>query len=191
MRDTTGKPARPPRWRELTDEQQWERIYADRERRRKSAPKNLPQAVALTLPAYVLQNAISDCHATFQAVIRHDVHVSVVTTIARVAALLPREELRTQLADRLEHQYQGLRYKGFYLDNREFLYANACALVRMVDDFRYPPDAPCVPAALMLKEDAETDEEGDWSLSQSHAARMAGVAYDNLLDTGLFSYPGD
>lgn len=133
--------------------------------------------------------AIDDCHKTFQAVIRHDVHVAIVSSIAKVASQLPTERKREKMAARLQHHYLSIKSVGFYMHNREFLYANAVALVKLVDEWRYPADAPAVMGALMLKEDAETDEAGDWNLSRSHALKMSEVAYDGYCRTELYRYP--
>lgn len=184
-----AKPKKPPRWRDLTDEQRWEQIYKGREQKRALAPKSAAQAAALALPAYVLHMAVTDCQQTFQATIRHDVHTAIVSTVARVASLLQAEKDRAEMLERLTTYYGRIRSRGFYIDNREFLYANAAALVKLVDDYRYPPDAPVVMAAIMLKDDAETDEEGDWRLSKAHAIQMTGVAYDEYLNTELYAYP--
>lgn len=183
------KPKRPPRWRDLSDEEQWERIYADRERKKAASPKNVAQATALALPAYCMHMAIDDCHKTFQATIRHDVHTAIVTTMAKVSALLPNEAKRERMLNRMHCHYLDVKSAGFFLNNREFLYVNAAALVRIVDDWRYPPDAPVVGAALLLKDDAEDDEAGEWGLDKGHALRMVGKVYDTLLKTGLYAYP--
>ena len=183
------KPKRPPRWRDLSDEEQWDRIYKDREKANAVKVKNVAQATALCLPAYTLQMAIQDCADTFQATVREDVHTAILTSLARIAGMLPTEKKRTVLLRRLEHSYGEIRRTGFYIDNREFLYANAAALVKLVDDYRFPPDAPVTMAAVMLKEDAETDEVGDWRLDKRHALKMTEVAYDVYLDTGFYAYP--
>lgn len=184
------KPEKPPRWRDLTDEQRWERIYADRKLKKARAPQTVQEAVALALPAYVMHQAIEDCSASFTANVRPDVHYSIVAAVAKVASLLRDEHEREAMANRLERHFKAIRSDGFYTDNREFLYANAVALVRLVDDYRYPPDSPCVGAAILLKEDAEEyNDTGDWGLSKTHALRMAGKAYDFYCLTGLYAYP--
>lgn len=182
------KPARPPRWRDLTDEERWAQIYKGREKRRKAAPKTVLQAVGLALPSYCLHMAVADCHATFQATIRHDVHTAIVSGVAKVSALLQAGH-RPAMATLLQSEYDRVRRSGFYLHNREFLYAISHATVVLADDWRYPADSPACMAALMLKEDAETDEQGDWSLDKRHAITMAGVAYNALTESGLYAYP--
>lgn len=184
-----GKKAKKaPSWRELTDEQRWEKIYQGRAQKQASAPKSVKQAVGLALPGYVMHMAISDCHATFQATVRHDVHTAVVTSIAKVASLMPPYR-REFMSKRLEDEYQTIRSNGFYLNNREFLYAVAHATVKLADDWRYPADSPACMAAIMLKEDAELDEVGDWKLDRKHALRMVQVAYNALTDTNLYGKP--
>jgi len=184
------RPKQPPRWRDRSDEEQWSQIYSDRRKRKAIADTiNVPKAAALGLPSYALQMAIDDCHKTFAASIRHDVHTAILSSMARVASLLPNEKKRGLMLTRMHSHYGNIRGKGFYLHNREFLYANAAALVKLVDDYRFPPDAPVVPAAIMLKEDAETDEEGDWALDKLHALKMIDVAYDGYLATELYAYP--
>lgn len=185
------RPKQAPRWRDLTDEQRWASIYKAREQRKASAPKSVHQAVALALPCYAMHMAIADCHKTFQAVIRHDVHTAIVSGIAKVAALLPDERKRERMATDLHRRYLEAKGKGFYVNNREFLYAMAAATVKLADDWRYPADSPAVMAAIMLKEDAELDEMGDWSLSKQHAVKAAGTAYNALTDTGLYAYAED
>jgi len=178
-----------PRWRDLTDEEQWAQIYAGRKQKERAKPKTIKEAVALALPGYLLHMAIADCHATFQATVRHDVHTAVVTTIARVASLLPNERSRNSMATKLEKVAGVIRRTGFYHDNREFLYAVAYATVKLADDLRYPADSPACMAAIMLKDDAETDEVGDWSLSRTHAVQMAHEAYNVITETGLYGDP--
>lgn len=181
------KPKRPPRWRELTDEQRWEQIYKGRENKRRAAPKTARQAAGLALPAYCLHMAVADCHKTFQATVRHDVHTAIVSGVAKVASLLP-ERHRGDMATMLDKFYTDIRREGFYLHNREFLYAIAAATVQLADDWRYPADSPACMAALMLKEDAESDEAGDWSLDKKHCIKMAGVAYNSMTKTELYGY---
>ena len=181
-----SRPKRPPRWRELTDEEQWKRIYKGRSQRQAAAPKSIRQAVGLALPSYALHMAVSDCHATFQATVRHDVHMAIVSGVAKVSSLIP-VKWRDQMSDQLELEFHTLKTKGFYLGNREFLYAVAAATVKLADDWRYPADSPACMAAIMLKEDAETDEEGDWSLTKSHALKMVGIAYNSFTETGLYA----
>lgn len=184
------RPKRPPRWRDLSDEEQWGRIYKDREKKAAvEATINPAKATALGLPSYVLQMAIDDCHKTFQATIRHDVHVAIVTSMAKVASMLKTEKKRQKMLTRMHAHYGTLKNTGFFLHNREFLYATAAATVRLVDDYRFPPDAPVVPASIMLKEDAESDEAGDWALDMAHAVKMTGILYDGFLDTELYRYP--
>ena len=149
------------------------------------------QAVALALPCYLMHQAIADCHATFQAVVRHDVHTAIVSGIAKVSGLLIKQQDRTKMANQLEENYQTIRQQGFYLNNREFLYAVAHATVKLADDWRYPPDAPACMAALMLKEDAEMDEAGDWGLSKIHAIQQAGLAYNAITKTELYAFAED
>ena len=184
------KKPKPKRWRDLTDEQQWKRIYQDRAAQRRTAPQTVRQAVALGLPSYVMHEAVSDCHKTLQATVRGDVHHAIVSGIAKVASLM-QEGDREPYADMLHREYLTIKRAGFYLDNREFLYANACALVRLVDEVRYPADAPAVMAALLLKSDAEEYDEGDWRLAMGHAIRMTGVAYDQFMKTGMYSTPDE
>lgn len=186
--DPKAKPKKHPRWRDLTDEEQWAQIYKGREQKRQSAPKTVHQAVALALPAYCLHMAVADCHTTFQATIRHDIHMAIVSGVAKVAGLLPTEEARSEMADKLHRAYGDIKRKGFYLHNREFLYAISHATVKLADDWRYPADSPACMAALMLKEDAETDEAGDWNLARLHSVKMAEVAYNELTATGLYGY---
>lgn len=183
------RPKVAPRWRDLTDEERWAKIYKGREQKKKAAPKTIAQAVALSLPCYCLHMAIVDCHKTFQATIRQDVHTAIVSGVAKVASLLPTERARGQMADKMHALYTDIKGKGFYLHNREFLYAVAAATVQLADDWRYPADAPGCMAAIMLKEDAETDEAGDWALAKKHAIKMVGAAYNSLTDTGLYAYP--
>lgn len=189
-----GKPKqaakKAPRWRDLTDEQQWEQIYKGREQKAKAAPKTVRQAVALSLPCYCLHMAVADCHKTFQAVIRHDVHTAIVSGIAKVASLCP-PDMREPMANQMHQEYLTIKGKGFYTNNTEFLYAIAHATVMLADDFRYPADSPACMAAIMLKEDAEMDEEGEWGLSKSHAIKMAGIAYNALTDTELYGLAED
>lgn len=185
------KPKTAPRWRDLTDEQRWAAIYKGREQKKKAAPKTVRQAVGLALPSYCLHMAVADCHATMQATIRHDVHVAIVSGVAKVASLLPTEKARDQMATKLDQVFGEVRRQGFYTDNREFLYAIAGATVRLADDWRYPADSPACMAALMLKEDAELDEAGEWSLSKAHALKMVEVAYNALTRTGLYGYAED
>ena len=182
------KPKRALRWRELSDEQQWEHIYEGRKQKEAVRVKNPAQAAALALPSYCLHMAIDDCHQTFQATIRGDVHTAILTSMARVSAMLPERKRETML-NRMHAAYGKIKSAGFYLNNREFLYVNACALGKLVDDYRFPPDAPVVPAAILLKEDAETDEVGDWNLDVKHAVRMTGLCYDQYLATELYRYP--
>jgi hypothetical protein len=184
------KPKRPPRWRDLSADEQWEQIYKDRKKKQAQRDLvNVPKAAALGLPSYTLQMAIDDCHKTFQATVRHDVHTAILTSMAKVASLLPNEKKRLAMLERMQTHYGAIRGHGFYLNNREFLYANAAALVMLVDDYRFPPDAPVVSAAILLKEDAEMDEEGDWQLDKAHAIKMTSVAYDQYLATELYAYP--
>lgn len=185
------RPKAPPRWRDLTDEEKWAKIYKGRELKKKAAPKSVAQAVALSLPCYCLHMAIADCHATFQATVRHDIHTAIVSGVAKVASLLTTERSRTQMASKLDRLYGDVKNSGFYLNNREFLYAVSAATVKLADDWRYPADAPGTMAALMLKEDAESDEVGDWALSKQHALKMVGTAYNALTDTGLYAYAED
>ena len=189
LRTEGPKPKRAPRWRELSDEEQWDSIYKGRELKRVSAPRNVHQAAALCLPSYCLQMAIQDCHKTFAATIREDVHIAILSSLARVAAMLPNEKKRAAMLDILEIHYGSIRASGFYLHNREFLYANAAALIRLVDDFRFPAEAPVVTAALLIKEDAESDEAGDWSLDMRHAQSVTGLCYDKYLSTEMYRYP--
>jgi len=190
----TGNQPRPkkiPRWRDKTDEEQWAEIYRGRAAKEKARPRSVQQAVALALPPYLMHQAIADCHATFQAVVRHDVHTAIVAGIAKVSSLLLKEQDRKRMANQLDRYYDTIRKQGFYLNNREFLYAVAHATVTLADDWRYPPDAPACMAALMLKEDAETDEVGDWSLSRVHAIQQAGLAYNAITETGLYAFAED
>lgn len=180
----TGK-KKQPRWRDLTDEEQWKAIYAGRAAKKKSAPKSVAQACGLSLPCYVMHMAIADCHATFQAVVRHDVHTAIVSGIAKVAALLPEKD-RSVMAHRLEVSYRRVKAEGLYLHNREFLYAICGATLKLAEDWRYPADSPACMAALMLVEDAHSDEAGDWSLDQKHAVKMVGTAYNSLTQSGLY-----
>lgn len=182
------KPSRAPRWRDLTDEQRWGAIYKGREQKAKSAPKTVKQAVGLALPSYALHMAVADCHATMQATIRHDIHVAIVSGVAKIAALLPTEKMRDQMAVKLDQVFDEVKRSGFYTDNREFLYAIAGATVKLADDWRYPADSPACMAALMLKEDAELDEAGEWRLAKAHALKMVEVAYNALTRTGLYGY---
>jgi len=176
-----------PRWRDLTDEEQWAKIYEGRESKRRAAPKSVRQAVGLALPSYVMHMAVADCHATFQATIRHDVHTAIVSGIAKVAALLP-ERQREPMAVQLQKFYDEIRRKGFYLHNREFLYCAAHATVKLADDWRYPADSPATMAAIMLKEDAEEYDQGDWALGKAHAFRMAGECYNAFIATELYGH---
>jgi len=185
------KPARPPRWRDLTDEQRWDAIYKGREQRKKAAPKSVQQAVGLVLPAYAMHLAVADCHVTMQATIREDVHIAIVSGIAKVSSLLPNERMREEMATKLDQVFGAIRRSGFYLDNKEFLYAICGATVKLADDWRYPADSPACMAALMIKEDAELDEEGDWRLSKAHALKMVETAYNAMTATGLYGYAED
>ncbi len=189
---TNPAPAKPkqPRWRDLTDEQRWEQIYKGRENKRRASPKSVRQAVGLALPAYVMHLAIADCHKTFQAEIREDVHTAIVSGIAKVAALLP-ERQREPMADSLQSEYDSIRRKGFYFHNKEFLYCAAHATVTLANDWRYPADAPATMAAILLKEDAEDYDTGDWALDKSHAIRMAGGCYNAFVETGLYGLGED
>lgn len=189
LRAEGPRPKKAPRWRDLSDEEQWKKIYEGREQKKAAAPRSVGQAVALALPGYVMQMAIDDCHKTFQATIRYDVHVSVVSSIAKVAAMLTQERKREKMVERLHKHFLTIKSSGFFLNNREFLYANAAAVVKLADDFRYPADSPACMAAIMLKEDAEMDEEGDWGLEIKHAVKMTGHVYDRYLDTELYRYP--
>lgn len=187
-RNEGPKPKAAPRWRDLTDEERWARIYRGRAQKAAAAPKTLQQAVGLSLPAYCLHMAVADCHKTLQATIRHDVHVSIVAGVAKVSSLVP-DAWRDHMADTLHKEYRTIASKGFYIDNKEFLYAIAGATVKLADDWRYPADSPACMAALLIKEDAESDEGGDWCLAKAHALQMVGHAYNALTDTGLYGYP--
>jgi hypothetical protein len=183
------KPKRNPRWRELTDEQRWERIYRDREKRATQVIKSMQEAVALALPAYAMHMAICEVHHKDSGVIRYDAHRAVVGAIALVSARL-RKEQRDDFANKLDHYFRLMKSSGFYTDEKEFLYAVSCALVKMADSYHYPADAPATMAALLFKEDAEDDGEGNaWGLSKEHAIRMGGLLYDTFLATEFYAQP--
>lgn len=180
-------PKRPPRWRELTDEQRWSRIYADREKRREQVIRSLQEAVALALPAFAMHMAICDCHKTDTAVIRYDAHRAVVGAVALVSSRLVEAE-REAMVQKLQRQYELLKTAGFFTDNREFLYAVSAAVVRLADAFFYPPDSPVTLAAILFKEDAEADDN-EWALSKDHALRMSSKVYDTLLAMEFYAQP--
>ena len=185
-----SRPKKAPAWRDLTDEQQWDAIYKGRAQKKAAAPKTIRQAVALALPSYCLHMAVTDCHKTFQATIRGDVHTAIVSGIAKVSSLVP-EAWREELATQLHRNYEAIKGRGFYLDNKEFLYACAHSIVTLADDWRYPADAPACMAAILLKEDAEQYDEGDWRLSKSHALKMAGICYNSFSETELYAFAED
>lgn len=172
------------RWRDLTDEQRWERIYADRKKRAANRISSVKTAAWLALPAYALTMAVEDCHATHTAYIRKDAHKAVVSGLALVSSRLIAKD-RPKLNAVLSRHYRVLRRTGFYTDNREFLYAVSVATVKLADEWRYPPDGPACVAALVFKEDAEHDDN-DWGLSKSHALQAAASAHKALVDTGIF-----
>lgn len=174
-----------PRWRDLTDEQRWERIYKDRERKRALVIDSLPLATALALPCYLMHAAVEELGSRGLAYLRRDAHTAVVGGLALVAKrLVPAE--RPQLAKVLEALSGEARRTGFYTDAREFLYCAASSTVRLADEYRYPADGPAVIAGLQLKIDAEEGENGDWGLSASHAVRQTEVLYRSLLRTELY-----
>ena len=167
----------------------YHKIYKDRETQKALAPKTINEAVALMLPAYVIHCAISNLHKGGDIAVRQDVHVSAVTTIAKIASLVKNELWREQIATRCEQYYQIIRHAAFYNDGKEFLYASAAAVVKMVDDFRYPPDAPIAMACVLISEDAQMDEVGDWNMNEAHAVQVTGKTYDAFVDTGLYKIP--
>lgn len=175
-------------WRDLTDEERWKRIYAGREKKEAQKIKSLPEAVALALPPYAMYRALEDMASKNVAHIRPDVTKAVVGSVALVASRLVVRE-REPMADKLESLYGALKGTGFYLDAKEFFYCVSSALVKLVDEGHYPPDAPAVAAALMIVEDAVLDEAGDWNLKEDHAAKMSGKCYDVLLTMGIYGRP--
>lgn len=189
MQSNGTNPQSPPkpralRWRELTDEQRWARIYKDRKHKKDAAPKTARDAAALALPCYVLTEAIAYCHANTITAIRSDVHHACLSGVAKLSSVL-KPEHRALMADMLSVEYETIRSKGFYINEREFLYAVAAATVKLVDDLRYPADAPATMAALLLKEDAEADDN-EWGLQTAHAVKMTGFAYNALIATGFY-----
>lgn len=177
-----------PRWRDLTDEQRWSRIYKDREKRAGEVIKSLPEAVALALPPYALHMALEAYSMRTNGSMRPDVHKAIVGSLALVASRL-KESQRDGLADKLERHYSLLKSSGFFLDDKEFLYAVAVALLKLAEEYRYPADSPATMAAILLKEDAEQyDDIGVWWLNEAHATRMAQLVFDTLIATGLYGH---
>jgi hypothetical protein len=113
-----------------------------------------------------------------------------VSGIAKVAALIP-ADWRDQMATALHGNFDTIKSKGFYIDNKEFLYAVAHATVTLADDWRYPADSPACLAALLIKDDAEIYDEGDWGLNKAHAIKMAGLCYNSFTDTGMYAKAED
>jgi len=171
-------------WRDLTDEEQWKRIYAGRAARERAKPKTIKEAVSLGFPAYVMYQAIQGAADNEARYVRKDTERAVVASIMKVSSLLP-EHWRGQYADDMQKHYLRFRRTGFYTGHTEFLYAAAAATVSLCDRGHYPPDAPALMAAFILKEDAEHDDN-DWDLSKQHAIQMAGTALDQYLETGLY-----
>lgn len=175
-------------WRDLTDEQRWAKIYRDRAARRAGAPKTIKEAVKLMLPAALLHEAISTCHAKGIAHVRYDAHVAVVSSVAKIASLL-QEKDREPVATLVERIGDTLEGQGFYLDEKEFLYAVASATTKLVDEGFYPADAPAAMAALVFKMDAE-EEGNEWGLIESHAVAASARLFDAMRDTGIFTKLG-
>jgi hypothetical protein len=176
----------PTRWRDLTDEERWKRIYADREKRAEEVIQSLQEAVALALPAYAMHMAITEMHQTNSGMVRYDAHQAVVGAIALVASRLKPVD-RDQFATKLEQVFGTLRRVGFFTDAREFLYAVSYAVVRLADTYHYPSDSPATMAALLFKEDAEDDDAGNsWGLSKAHAAKCGILMYETFRATGFY-----
>lgn len=178
-----------PRWRDLTDEQRWERIYKDREARKKENITSVRKATGLALPAYAMHMAICHLHEKDEAFVRYDAHRSVVAAVALVSSrLLPKH--RDALVKQLERHYGLLKTAGFFMNAREFLYCIATATVKLADDFRYPADSPATLAALVFKEDAE-NPDNDWSLHKEHAIQMTGKVYDTYTSMQFYYTPDE
>lgn len=184
--NATTKPKQPS-WRELTDEQRWDRIYAARKKKAAQTIKSVPFAVHLALPPYLMLDAANTLSATGVAYLRQDAHKAVATSLALVSSRLIQPE-RKKLAIKLEKFGGVIRRTGFFIDGKEYLYAVACATVKLADEWRYPPDAPATLAALVLKEDAEweDDRDNDWGLSKWHAIEATTKVYETMTDTGMF-----
>ena len=178
------KRTRQPKWRELTDEQRWERIYADRKTKSALNIDDVHEATKLALPAYAMHFAIVNCHAKGNATIRPDAHKATVAAIATVASRLVAHR-RDSFGERLERRFSLIRSNGFFTDNREFLYAVSAATLKLVDEFLYPADSPASMAALVFVEDAHHDDN-DWGLSETHAAKARDWVFDSFIASDLY-----
>lgn len=179
-----------PRWRDLTDEERWKRIYADRAKRKDQTIRSVKEAVALALPAYAMHMAIAETHQAHTALVRYDAHHAVVGAIALVASRLNAKH-RDEFGSKLAQSFGVIRRVGFFTDSREFLYAVSYAVVKLADAFQYPADSPATMVALLFKYDAEDDSAGNaWGLSTAHAVQCGSLVYDTLCTMEFYSTPG-
>lgn len=161
--------ARPTSWSDLTDEARWKVIANDRERVRAAMPRAVPEAIRLVAPVAVLIYAAQALKAEGLEV-RDDVLTALAAHVTKVCACLNPAQQNVLVAH-VEHLNRGCA--RHVSSARGYLYASAAALVQMIDDGMFPPDAPGSLAALAIKADAEETDAEEWG---AHAKMHLGAA---------------
>lgn len=158
----TCSPVRRRMWRELTDEERWNRIYDERRRVRDSLPRALPEARRLVLPVAPLLDAIQKSRGILE--FREDAVKGVATHVAKASSRLSESHRNVLIRD---SENLSTRCRWFVEIAPQYVYAASSAIVRCADERFFPADSPAGLAALAIKMDVEENEEVPRSFIES------------------------
>ena len=175
----------PTRWRDLTDEERWRRIYDGRQALKPGEASSPDEAVALLVPALMLLRGFAVLRQS-GADLREDVRHSAVTGFQRAASCL-RQSDRDDALRRCEVVCDDADRLCPSVGPQEYCYATCHLLVLLADRGLYPADSPVTLAALSVKIDAEDDDPGDWKVNPGSARLAAEKLYESLLASGYLA----